>query len=245
MLPIDRVFQPTLPARGATGCSGTSGRRRKISTHAPRTGSDEKAKEIAKSMKIFQPTLPARGATANCRGLPLPCGKFQPTLPARGATFLFQRLFAPSAFQPTLPARGATRGSMVEKQDWLFQPTLPARGATRLDTRSSYRQKISTHAPRTGSDPHRGVGSRHAEMISTHAPRTGSDMCRSLTATRLIFQPTLPARGATRRFESSVKLSFISTHAPRTGSDLHDAGQVCNLLEFQPTLPARGATSQV
>ena len=59
-----RPFQPTLPARGATrtavtrSCSGTS-----ISTHAPRTGSDDTCWMDANTALEFQPTLPARGAT--------------------------------------------------------------------------------------------------------------------------------------------------------------------------------------
>ena len=34
-------FQPTLPARGATDFAATHSRQGDISTHAPRTGSDE------------------------------------------------------------------------------------------------------------------------------------------------------------------------------------------------------------
>ena len=33
------------------------------------------------------------------------------------------------------------------------------------------------------------------------------------------FQPTLPARGATVETQNVVDVTFISTHAPRTGSD--------------------------
>ena len=56
-------FQPTLPARGATG------RRERpktatISTHAPRTGSDAQEYAASVTETEFQPTLPARGATA-------------------------------------------------------------------------------------------------------------------------------------------------------------------------------------
>ena len=83
-----------------------------------------------------------------------------------------------------------------------------------------------------------------------------------------IFQPTLPARGATQfNFYGQQAYQYISTHAPRTGSDGQQAYQyektifisthaprtgsdvpVCNYLgkeveTFQPTLPARGATA--
>ena len=59
---------------------------------------------------------------------------------------------------------------------------------------------ISIHAPRTGSDSRGVVAARAERMISIHAPRTGSDpldFCPPLTL--LLFQSTLPARGATRR----------------------------------------------
>ena len=56
-------FQPTLPARGATGRNQAAKRREGgISTHAPRTGSDT-TKKPSPTWSRFQPTLPARGAT--------------------------------------------------------------------------------------------------------------------------------------------------------------------------------------
>ena len=56
--------------------------------------------------------------------------------------------------------------------------------------------------------------------ISTHAPRTGSDACeRRYPIKNNTFQPTLPARGATAKAADVSRASMISTHAPRTGSD--------------------------
>ena len=62
------------------------------------------------------------------------------------------RAAALAAFQPTLPARGATIESLVWVGDTSFQPTLPARGATDRPRRNRRGLRISTHAPRTGSD---------------------------------------------------------------------------------------------
>ena len=82
---------------------------------------------------------------------------------------------------------------------------------------------------------------------------------------RTRFQPTLPARGATREQKGKVRRQCISTHAPRTGSDAVEVVSLtakyadfnprsphgerrwhhCNgsrTSSFQPTLPARGAT---
>ena len=102
--------------------------------------------------------------------------------------------------------------------------------------------EISTHAPRTGSDPARrrrkllpanfNPRSPHGErpkctcakcgakFISTHAPRTGSDVYINERNTPIfVFQPTLPARGATIFYCTTFCDRTISTHAPRTGSD--------------------------
>ena len=104
---------------------------------------------------------------------------------------------------------------------------------------------ISIHAPRTGSDVMEAMllavehdfnpRSPHGERrhfrplfqrrrhISIHAPRTGSDAqatyAQSMT---IIFQSTLPARGAT----------LIHVHTSKVTKG------------FQSTLPARGATAQ-
>ena len=58
-----RIFQPTLPARGAT-----------------------KLYPCKFAHWLFQPTLPARGATPESALMALVERLFQPTLPARGAT---------------------------------------------------------------------------------------------------------------------------------------------------------------
>ena len=56
---------------------------------------------------------------------------------------------------------------------------------------------ISTHAPRTGSDQVRFPNISQL-IISTHAPRTGSDrQAVGYIRRQELFQPTLPARGAT------------------------------------------------
>ena len=58
---------------------------KKISTHAPRTGSDKPTKSMTFTSRTFQPTLPARGATFTL-SIFRSMLAFQPTLPARGAT---------------------------------------------------------------------------------------------------------------------------------------------------------------
>ena len=128
-------------------------------------------------------------------------------------------------FQSTLPARGATPFREANELDVLtFQSTLPARGATNLKLGYGGTQKISIHAPRTGSNrtsssifpgrPHFNPRSPHGErrkvlanwdndlIISIHAPRTGSDNTKKhFEEDNTIFQSTLPARGATETWQ--------------------------------------------
>ena len=144
-----------------------------------------------------------------------------------------------SVFQPTLPARGATRRSTASCPSvCTFQPTLPARGATEDGQRHDAHQFISTHAPRTGSD---SITTEKAPTFhnSTHAPRTGSDgdLRRALKIGN-VFQPTLPARGATEGRRQAHDYRGISTHAPRTGSDgCGTLSTNCKEAYFNPRSP--------
>ena len=58
-----KVFQSTLPVRGATPSADPERGGIKISIHAPREGSDFFRPSTVGSLKIFQSTLPVRGAT--------------------------------------------------------------------------------------------------------------------------------------------------------------------------------------
>ena len=258
-------FQPTLPARGATGLL-----------------------RFFLRFSAFQPTLPARGATILCLQVEQN-NLFQPTLPARGATASARTgdRFAPH-FNPRSP-HGERRLMKIVKMNpaAAFQPTLPARGATSPHCPNRIGSPISTHAPRTGSDS-QGQAPRGNLAISTHAPRTGSDDDGKPTWQPFAqFQPTLPARGATVSASCTVtcRLHFNprSPHGERRwrGRDEmvvenfnprsphgerrqcgnhhgnhqrdfnprspHGERQLSSALSsdtfsFQPTLPARGAT---
>ena len=148
------TFQPTLPARGATKQAEKTNGWEKISTHAPRTGSDYLSLKTIDLTGDFNPRSP-HGERPVVHFARMTQSVFQPTLPARGAT-RHERRRRPTRtlFQPTLPARGATRwrrglmmvcgyfnprsphGERQSRRCWTnstkppFQPTLPARGAT-------------------------------------------------------------------------------------------------------------------
>ena len=139
----------------------------------------------------------------------------------RGATSPQTIVIAAKVFQPTLPVRGATRRHpQSDRGQYLFQPTLPVRGATFSWRKLAKTPRISTHAPRAGSDPQGERGPQGPQGISTHAPRAGSDRCLLDYCVQYCnFNPRSPC-GERRLLESSVIIPAI----------------------FQPTLPVRGAT---
>ena len=192
-------FQSTLPARGATTAARGGGGFRRISIHAPRTGSDASLQGYNFNRRDFNPRSPHGERPDSCHPGVSPARRFQSTLPARGATGC---------------ASGRRRLCRISIH-------APRTGSDPADGRSAHvKDRISIHAPRTGSDddqtemrsliqtfqstlPARGATGadgrpvRH-DGISIHAPRTGSDLAARKSRTRpLAFQSTLPARGAT------------------------------------------------
>ena len=135
-------------------------------------------------------------------------------------------------FQPTLPARGATERATLRKTQVLhFNPRSP-HGERRLGSRAdSPAAKISTHAPRTGSDRCSLRATRSAR-ISTHAPRTGSDGRDGSEGgfVPVHFTPRSPHGERRLEEQASFRERKISTHAPRTGSDVF-----CSSFAFCPT----------
>ena len=98
----------------------------------------------------------------------------------------------------TLPARGATAFMQARQAIGAgFLSTLPARGATGETFTATAYARISTHAPREGSDRRRGYTKIFC-VISIHAPREGSDgVDHVYRSGQDGFLSTLPARGAT------------------------------------------------
>ena len=93
------------------------------------------------------------------------------------------------------------------------------RGATDNRTGEHCDTAISIHAPLAGSDSPEGLR-RCGIKISIHAPHAGSDaMVSSQLTSVILFQSTLPMRGATTAFFSPASAVCISIHAPHAGSD--------------------------
>ena len=168
-------FQPTLPARGATQHSQHAPHHSPISTHAPRTGSDDYQMPLSCLRRYFNPRSP-HGERPTLNVLLMVVGDFNPRSP-HGERPMWQKDAQGAwVFQPTLPARGATGKAETATKKERFQPTLPARGATQQLRDAVKSAEISTHAPRTGSDGPPDAGKGRNGHISTHAPRTGSDL---------------------------------------------------------------------
>ena len=127
-----------------------------------------------------------------------------------------------------------------------FQPTLPARGATALANPQRSGEDISTHAPRTGSDP---VFLTFPDFCKHFNPRSPHGERQWFSVDKVLpskdFNPRSPhgERRLPRLFQNLR--NGISTHAPRTGSDDIVYMFIMFPLRFQPTLPARGATSSL
>ena len=149
-----RLFQSTLPLRGATS-----------------------APTVIVRKQRFQSTLPLRGATgAWIRFNPL--DGFQSTLPLRGATpVTVDDLAAHMDFNPRSPYGERPALIRCATNYRRFQSTLPLRGATcpgapfspptcNFNPRSPYGER-PTPSDLLGWSP----------IISIHAPLTGSDSC--------------------------------------------------------------------
>ena len=167
-------FQSTLPARGATVQCTKPFARVRISIHAPRTGSDPIQGFRRNQQLDFNPRSP-HGERLRRRTPQRRPPRFQSTLPARGATLRPCRARRGNLFQSTLPARGATEEYLLSDEQQIFQSTLPARGATVPEFDFAIAERISIHAPRTGSDEYSYRIPPSTWHISIHAPRTGSD----------------------------------------------------------------------
>ena len=191
----------------------------------------------------FQPTLPARGATTSRKAENGHEKDFNPRSPHGERRASGGHGVVHSHFNPRSPhgERQAYYDALDAQEE--ISTHAPRTGSDVDRATDVILPAISTHAPRTGSDgAFRDVP--RAAVISTHAPRTGSDSTlrilrcgdsdfnpRSPHGERPqffwspscsgVFQPTLPARGATQRQHHRFRLRGISTHAPRTGSDAH------------------------
>ena len=231
-----KVFQSTLPARGATapaGCSGGSGW-----YFNPRSPHGERPTSswAMAAHKRFQSTLPARGATGQAAAY-FRDDRISIHAPRTGSDRnMAVRAYPEKIFQSTLPARGATRSATRSSSSLTFQSTLPARGATVC--------RAPNRAGTADFNPRSLHGERHiylplsiVQPISIHAPCTGSDATLPHAYRQPRFQSTLPARGATGTNVQMQSVKAISIHAPCTGSDYVEPSGLAVHTNFNPRSP--------
>ena len=177
---------------------------RKISIHAPRTGSDNSALGNVSIHAQFQSTLPARGAT-NRRSSTPNQSNFNPRSP-HGERHICDSAVksADPHFNPRSPHGERPIAPQAPGAFRRFQSTLPARGATRCFSVGA--AALSHFNPRS---PHgeRHKSNRPFRVRRNFNPRSphGERLKMTFAAVCLVlFQSTLPARGATteRRFAS-------------------------------------------
>ena len=149
---MNKLFQSTLPVRGATVALVPHNPAMRISIHAPRAGSDSRP-QILKSGEVskFQSTLPVRGATLPMGDLTCPMDYFNPRSPCGERHYSLTIYYYEDIFQSTLPVRGATPCSpFYHILGAKFQSTLPVRGATGHDKRNERRQIFQSTLPVRG-----------------------------------------------------------------------------------------------
>ena len=165
---------------------------------------------------VFQSTLPLRGATAPAPGPPGPSANFNPRSPYGERPQWLHLLQSKGGFQSTLPLRGATRAGRP-----------PGIHMAHFNPRSPYGERpssrISCSVPRLDFNPR----SPYGERLSLWA----------ILRLVLIFQSTLPLRGATAAAAVILQLGRISIHAPLTGSDLTPSPRPSRGRNFNPRSP--------
>ena len=158
-----------------------------------------------------------RGATHRCGANPhtnrnfnprSPCGERPSTLPVLSSQC--------GNFNPRSPC-GERPGKILTSLflSWYFNPRSPC----------------GERLPQT-------PGAAGTAVISIHAPLAGSDLPRMLpTGTLMVFQSTLPLRGATNGQWLCTQCHQISIHAPLAGSDPPHCPPNTHKQNFNPRSP--------
>ena len=211
------AFQSTLPARGATSGDTTMRVSKYISIHAPRTGSDLPVGSLHRVHALISIHAPRTGSDlsqdTSSHAPPL----FQSTLPARGATRRVAGYRKVSKyFNPRSPHGERLDFPAFADSQQPFQSTLPARGATAgAGGRTCATRYFNPRSPH-GERQVKARAKRLDEKISIHAPRTGSDGSKATPVQRRKpFQSTLPARGATASTPSCTqRMLYFNPRSP-------------------------------
>ena len=215
------TFQSTLPVRGATNTSGSSTGAFLISIHAPRAGSD-----------FFHRAPEARGFGISIHA------------PRAGSDHQILSCCPHKNISIHAPRAGSDQLSAVCSRTKLsFQSTLPVRGAT---YECAFLPQTNSHFnPRSPCGERLAACACAAPAVAFQStlPVRGATLrwCKRAGG-KQIFQSTLPVRGATR-FRAAVDTAGIDFN-PRSPCGerpkIVSSGPAAAI--FQSTLPVRGAT---
>ena len=253
------LFQPTLPARGATRQDATTFSNSCDFNPRSRTGSDDTPHNKVDFRQIFQPTLP-HGERRRMHSLPWRYNLISTHAPARGATPICGCKGTATVFQPTLPHGERLKRLPMYLQGRRFQPTLPHGerpiSAAGVHCTRPFQPTLPhgerRHTPvctvrdfahfnprsRTGSDtPYALFTSAIQSYFNPRSPHGERRQALMRKNALNEFQPTLPARGATKLSSYQRFTIRISTHAPRTGSDPAEGTNEAAEWHFNPRSP--------
>ena len=261
-------FQSTLPTRGATirgdaqdvlvvrfNPRSPRGERLRttrdffnsfsVSIHAPHAGSDFRGQfeNFVKGVSIHAPHAGSDGFITDTR---TNGRSFNPRSPRGERRSRMGKSSRLRKFQSTLPTRGATASRPSEPVALCFNPRSPRGERLGFAFSCEVAGSVSIHAPHAGSDP-RTSRLRFLLRVSIHAPHAGSDaLHRGVVVELVLFQSTLPTRGATHfgAVPYNTQYKFQSTLPTRGATVAKVERQVMPRL-FQSTLPTRGATKPI
>ena len=83
-----------------------------------------------------------------------------------------------------------------------------------------WRNRISIHAPRAGSDQIPDGALRARQRFQSTLPVRGATSATSVAASAVSISIHAPRAGSDLRLDRFLGLSAISIHAPRAGSDI-------------------------
>ena len=171
----------------------------------------------------FQSTLPLRGAT-NVRTVHAVSNRyFNPHSPCGERHMPPFHIGVAELFQSTLPLRGATSPTRWNPRQSNFNPHSPCGERLHRPYRGR-RQPISIHTPLAGSDSEWSRMYTLPLLFQSTLPLRGATKVSKPNAIKSLFQSTLPLRGATGAGKRVSEMCDISIHTPLAGSDRAPCG---------------------
>jgi len=194
--PIDKLFQSTLPMRGAA-----------------------RMLRLMRQRLLFQSTLPMRGAakiTEQIRKITI----FQSTLPMRGAAFLEDGQYTARVnFNPRSPCGERRRSPRLCCRLHSISIHAPHAGSGSTTDRNKGNLGISIHAPHAGSGGNPGSRKAGTGGFQSTLPMRGAAAAGCIhDVLPGQFQSTLPMRGAAMHQRNFIGFELFQSTLPMRGA---------------------------